>query len=181
MNIFLPKSLDWCERDGWLMADVGGFYLSLRPIGPYSWLEIREASNANIMVRQGNLIDGWLLRIDALQPGLVLEAVEAKEAGGFEAFCRRRASLHLDLNGWPQDGRVAVDSFGETHLEMHYNGPHLIDGVAIDYEAYPIYEAPGVEAPLGTGRMTFQQGDDRLELDFGVDGETPQLPMRVIG
>jgi hypothetical protein len=64
---------------------------------------------------------------------------------------------------------------------MHYNGPHLIDGVAIDYEAYPIYEAPGVEAPLGTGRMTFQHGDDRLELDFGVDGETPQLPMRVIG
>ncbi len=64
---------------------------------------------------------------------------------------------------------------------MRYDGPHLVDGEAIDYEAYPLYEAPGVEAALGTGRMLFQHGEDRLQLDFGVDRETPQLPMRVIG
>ena len=181
LNIFLPKSLDWCERDGWILADVGEFHLGLRPLGPYRWLEIREGSNANIMVRKGNLIDGWLLRVDSLQPGLVLEAVEADEAGGFDAYCRRRSSLHLDLNGWPGEGRIAVHSFRKTRLEMHYDGPHLIDGKAVDYEAYPLYEAPGVEAALGTGRMCFEHGDDRLELDFGADRQTPQLPMRVIG
>ena len=41
--------------------------------------------------------------------------------------------------------------------------------------------APGVQAPLGTGKMAFRHGEDELALDFGIDSDAPLLPMRVIG
>jgi hypothetical protein len=181
LNLFLPEQLAWHEQDGWLFAAGNGFYVGVRPIGPYRWLDIRESNNANIMVRQGDLINGWLLRLDGLTPGLVLEAVEADEAGDFADYCRRRTALPLDLNGWPVDGQVALESAGGARLEMQYDGPHKVDGEAIDYSAYPLYGAPGVEAPLGTGKVSFKKGDLEHEVDFGVDPDAPLAPMRVIG
>ena len=181
VSIFVPRNLSWCERQGWIMADVGSFYVALRPIGAYRWLEIREGTAANVMVGKGDLIYGWLLRIDDVKAGLILESVEADQTDGFEDFCRRRAGLHLDLNGWPRDGIVSVDTSDGTRLHMHYGGPHLVGGEPIDYEAWPLYEAPGVEAPLGTGRMKFEKDGDSFELDFGVTADDPLVPMRVIG
>jgi hypothetical protein len=72
VNLFLPNSLNWMEKDGWIFADLGEFYVGLAPIGPYEWETIREANNANILVREGDLIDGWLLRLNSLNPGLIL-------------------------------------------------------------------------------------------------------------
>ena len=181
LNLFLPMQFAWSEEGGWLFAEGNGFYVGLRPIGAYRWLDIRESNNANIMVREGDLINGWLLRLDGLAPGVVVEAVEADEAGDFAAYRRRRSRLPLDLNGWPGEGRVAVESSGGARLEMHYDGPHTVDGSAIDYEAWPLYEAPGVEAPLGSGKARFAKGDLVHEVDFGVDPQAPLAPMRVIG
>lgn len=181
VNLFLPKSTAWVERDGWIMGDMGDFYVALRPVGPYDWQEIREANNANIMVTDADLINGWLLRIHTRNAGFILEAVEADEAKPFEDFCARRTACHLDLTRWPDDGVVAVDTLKGVRLEMAYDGPHRVDGVAIDYASWPLYEAPGVEAPLGTGKMVFRRGDDEVRLDFGIDPEKPLIPMRVIG
>ena len=61
------------------------------------------------------------------------------------------------------------------------DGPHLVDGREVAYEAWPMYEAPEVEARLGSGRIVFRRGGEQLELDFGVDSTKPMLPMRVIG
>ena len=72
-NLFLPKGVDWTEREGWLFGNLEDFYVAVRPIGDYEWLEIRESRNDAIMVRGGDLIDGWLLRIRDRHAGLVVE------------------------------------------------------------------------------------------------------------
>ena len=64
---------------------------------------------------------------------------------------------------------------------MHYDGPHMVNDEPIDYDAWPLYGAPGVDAPLGTGRMKFAKDGDSFELDFGVTEDDPLVPMRVIG
>ena len=181
VNLYLPKGTIWNEREGWILGDSGDFHVGLRPIGPYSWHQIREANDANIMVTHGDLIDGYLLRIDSRTPGLILDAVEATDTDGFSTFCARRTRAPLDLNGWPRDRRVAVETIQGQKLEMVYDGPHRVDGETIDYESYPLYDAPGVEAPLGSGQMTFRHGSEELELDFGIDPGKPLLPIRVIG
>ena len=66
---------------------MGDFYTGPYPIGEYQWTDICEASNANLMVREGDLVNGSLLRLEDRCAGLVLEAIEAEEAGSFAAFC----------------------------------------------------------------------------------------------
>lgn len=181
VNLYLPRGPVWHERHGWLLANMDGFYVALRPLGPYRWLRIREGDRSSIMVTAPNLIDGWLLRLPGRRTGLVLDAAEASAHASFDAFAARRLDAGLDLEGWPDGGRVGVQSVNGGHLEMTYNGPHRLDGQAIDYESWPLYSAPGVEAFLGTGRVAFRHGKEELVLDFGVDPQASLMPMRVIG
>ena len=174
VNLHLPKSVAWVEHDGWIMGDLGSFYVALHPIGQYDWQDIRESDGKE-------LINGWLLRIQECSAGLILEAAEAEGTGGFEAFCAGRVDGHLDLSGWPDTNTVTVDTLDGHRLSMVYDGPHRVDGREIDYDAYPLYEAPGVDAPSGTGTMVFRHTDHELRLDFGIDPDKPLIPMRVIG
>ena len=182
INLFLPRTIAWVEREGWIMGDTGnGAYVALYPIGPYEWTEIREEGSMRHLAANPDQIDGWLLRIPDVHGGLILEAREAGDEDSFEAFCTRRAALQPDLSGWPGSDRVAVETMAGNQLEMYYDGVHRVDGTAIDYDAYPLYEAPGVDAPMGTGRMSFSHGDLEVRLDFGVDASKPLIPIRVIG
>jgi len=171
VNLYLPKGMVWVEQAGWILGDGNTFYVGIRPIGPYCWQEIHEPP----------LVDGWLLRLTGLDVGLALEALEAEDGDGFEAFCTRMTAPRLDLSGWPQEGRVGIETLRGHRLELTYGGAHRVDDKEIDYAAWPLYEAPGVEAPLGSGRIAFQQGEVSLELDFGVNPDRPLLPIRVIG
>ena len=180
-NLYLPRSVEWVARDGWLLGELEGFYVAVRPIGSYTWELIREAKQDEIMVSDGDLIDTWLLRIEDPCAGLVLEAVEANEAGSFGEYCSRRATSDVNLAGWPRDHRVCVDTFCGVRLDMVYDGPHTVDGQAIDYNAWPLYESPGAQAEVNTGRMVFRHGGSEHALDFGIDPDAPMIPMRVIG
>ena len=177
VNLYLPPEVSWEERDGWLLVDLGFFYTAVRIIGPYTWERIREDDH----------IDGWLVQVRDRHAGLVLEAAEAAEAGPFEAFCQARTAASVDLSAWPNPGRVEVaDTKGRT-LTMEYAAPdggpgqHRVDGEPIDYSAYPLYEAPGVVAPLGTGVIAFARDGERVDLDFGIDQVAADLSRRVIG
>ncbi len=182
INMFLPRTIAWLERDGWIMGDTGnGAYVAVYPIGPYEWTEIREEGAMRHLAANPDQIDGWLLRIPDVHGGLILEAREANDEESFEAFCACRAASQPDLSGWPGSDRVAVETLNGNRMEMYYDGQHRVDGTAIDYDAYPLYEAPGVDAPMGTGKMTFRRGDQEVRLDFGVDPAKPLLPIRVIG
>lgn len=181
VNLFLPRNIDWIARKGWLLAAPGGFYLALRPIGSYAWERIRESSSDSLLVRDGDLIDGWLLRLGNPDAGLVLEAVEEDRISDFAAYCQRRTDSDVDLSGWPGEERVAVSSIDGVRLEMTFDGPHKVDGTAIDYDAWPLYDAPGAQAEVNTGKVLFRYGNRQVALDFGVDPDTPMIPMRVIG
>lgn len=219
VNLYLPKGCDWRERGGWLLADLGRFFAAVRPIGPTRWEEIKESgAGGGVMSGDGDQIDGWLLRIHGLAPGVILEAVEADAGLTFEEYFARRTAMQPDLtrwnadgpahpgpawdpsgavvppqggglpcSGWPQPdaGRgpacVAVRTIGGVLLEMEYDGEHRIDGKPVRYGAWPLYDAPGVTAPLGAGRVTVEHGGKRLEIGGGRDPGAPLRPMRVIG
>ena len=181
VNLYLPMSAEWVAKGAWLFAELDGFYVGIRPIGRYIWEHIRESSNDSTMVSEGGLIDTWLLRILDAHAGLVLEAVEADDAGAFAAWCDRRASDDADLSGWPDGSVVRVPSTGGSMLELEYDGAHRVDGESIDYDSWPLYDSPGAHALVNTGTMRFGHGDDRIEVDFEIDPAKPLMPMRVVG
>lgn len=182
VNLFLPKDTDWVERGGWLFGDQGDFHVGVRPIGPWHWERIRVARNDSIMVTQGDLIDGWLLRIQDPRAGLVLEAVEAADVASFDEFCEGRAALDVDLSAWPDGEMVRAQTFSGTQMEIVYDGSHRIDGELVDYDSWPLYEAPGgTYAEVDTGKMRFAHGGQVVDVDFGLDVTKAMMPMRVIG
>ena len=181
VNLFLPHSVTWVSRQGWLFGDLGDFHVAVRPVGAYTWERIRESRNDGTMVHQGDLIDGWLLRLHECRAAVVLEAVEADEVEGFDAYCEARAASDVDQSAWPEEGRLCVRAHGGVQLEMCHEGPHRLDGEVVDYDSWPLYEAPGARAELNTGRIRYRHGEAELELDFGLDAEAPLPPMRVIG
>jgi hypothetical protein len=171
VNLYLPRSVKWVERAGWILGDMGNFYLGLRPIGAYRWESISEDDHVN----------GWLLRIEDLHAGLVVEAIEADDVASFAAFCEAVDQRDLDLSDWHTHGVVRYEALNGHQLKMVYDGAHFVDGEAIDYEAWPLYGGPGIDAPLGTGVIRFEHGDQKLVLDFDVDEKQAMIPMRVIG
>lgn len=187
VNLYLPKGLTWVEDGGFLFAQVTnhlrdgapGFYVSVYIIGAYRWHEIREARSSSIMVGEGDLIDGWLLRIEDLHPGIVLEAVEQSEAESFDAFVADRRAAGVDTNRWLTEGSVRYRDCAGTRLEMHYDGPHLVDGTAVDYDAWPLYDAPWVSGPYGSGTIALEKGDAKITVDLDVS--PPLIPMRSVG
>jgi hypothetical protein len=181
VNLYLPCSIDWKEREGWLLGHVGNFYVAIYPLSTYSWEIIRESDASTLVVSRNSLIDGWLLRLDSNRTGLILEAVEATDVDSFEAYCDSRVNAAPDLNHWPDGGSVGVTSRAGKHLEMVYDGPHRVDAEVVDYEKYPLYETPCVNAQLNTGKITFHRGDKHHKLDFNIEPDKPLIPMRVIG
>ncbi len=107
--------------------------------------------------------------------------MEAGEAGSFESFCRKRSELQPDLLGWPADGRVAVRTTTGHLLDLCFDGPHRVDGVPIDYDAWPLYEAPWVHAEMGTGKIAIEREGRRHLIELPVVPRDQLLPMRVIG
>jgi hypothetical protein len=94
-------------------------------------------------------LDGHL---DGPDTGLDLEASEASRSD-FAAFCDAR--VQASLAGWPDDNRVVVNTTTGDSLQMEYGhgpdrqpGAHLVNHQQVDYEAYPLYDAPGVVADL---------------------------------
>ena len=168
VNLYLPRSLPWIERAGWVLGNAGDFYIGLRPIGAYRWESIAEDDH----------VQGWLLRLAGRDIGLVVEAVEA-DAMTYPAFCDAIADRRLDVSQWPS--RIFYEALHGRDLEFIFDGDHGIDGVAIDYGTWPLYGGPGIDAPLGTGKISIRHGGDELLLDFDVDPHAPMIPMRVIG
>ena len=180
VNLFLPNSYSWLQRNAWLFADIGSFFISLLPIGEYEWTTIREANNSNILVREGDLIDGWLLRLNTHKPGLILEATEAKKTDSFEAFVEKRCHLSPSLEEWINSNRLRVQTTTGHNLDITHGGRHLINDELVDYN-YDLYEAPGVVAPLNSGKIEFENNNYSVKLDFALDKNKELMPMRVIG
>lgn len=171
VNVFLPRDVNWVEENGWVIGNMTDFYVGLRPIGPYRWESIAEDDH----------VDGWLLRIEDIHAGLVVEAMEADEAGSFDDFCDAIAARDLDLNHWKDQGVVRYSALNGHRLKMAYDGAHWVDDVEIDYDAWPLYDGVGVSGKMGSGVVVFEKGDQSLTLDFDVDETKDMIPMRVVG
>lgn len=177
VNLYLPSTAAWCaSADGWLCAEIDDtHFVGVRPIGSYRWDLIKEE----------DFIDGWLLRIDDLQAGVAVEAVEATQVpGGFEEFVASRGGA-LALDDWPAAGEVGFRTYAGDELSLHWPGTGeaigSLNGAPVNHTC-GLYEAPSVrEAALGTGRVVFIHAGEELVIDFGIDPSAPLLPMRCVG
>ena len=122
-----------------------------------------------------------MLRIQDRFAGLVVEAVEAEDVSSFDSYTVSRAEKDVDASAWIDGSVLNVETFQGTKMRLEYDGTHTIDGDAIDYAAWPLYDSPNASGEVGSGKVRFERGEETVEVDFEIDPRDELIPMRVIG
>jgi hypothetical protein len=150
---FVPKTLDEriIDPSGWIFCRGGTTFIALRPLKPCEWTE--EKVN-------------WRLRSSDLTNGIVVEVGSAAEHGSFGRFQEEIRSTMLRFPRFDEDQRVEyVTTSGDT-LRFAYGGNFSVNGRAVDFRSYRLFNGPFISADVGSGVITLKHGRSTRVLDF---------------
>lgn len=150
INGFFPHIIaERREAGGWIFARADEIYFAVWTSAPGQWHE------------EGNYDR---LTIEHPKTAIVLEAVTAKDAGSFDAFCADR------LTHTPTFDEATMTAAYTTtrgrHLQFTHHGERIVDGQSVDLDHWPLFEGPWMNATRGTGIITLNYGEERIVLDF---------------
>ena len=153
INGFFSKDLAEVREDssGWIFARGGDALIACRPLQPYSWRPIEGGDRR--------------LFSPYLKNGIVVQVAARSEFQDMAAF--RKAILAL-----PLVFRTEPTPFVEFHslrgktLRFTYGQTPTVDGVAVDYDRWPLFGGPFVEAAVDSGKLILKYGPMRRILDF---------------
>jgi hypothetical protein len=153
INGFFSKDLSEVRQDssGWIFARGGDALIACRPLQPYTWKPI----------------DGGGRRLFSpyLKNGIVVQVAARSEYPDMEAFRRAIQGLPLQfkLNPMPS---VQFRSLRGKTLAFAYGQAPRVNGVPIDFEHWPLFGGPFLEAAVDSERLTIKYAKMRRTLDF---------------
>jgi hypothetical protein len=153
INGFFSKDLAEVREDpsGWIFAHGGDALIACRPLQPYSWRPI----------------DGGGRRLFSpyLHNGMVMQVAARSEFAGLDAFARAILALPLEFRLDPAPS-VRFRSLRGKLMTFTYGERPQVDGVPLDYEHWPLFGGPFVEAAVDSETLTLKYGGMRRTLDF---------------
>ena len=153
INGFFSKDLAEVREDesGWIFMRGGDAWIAARFFQPYAWKPI----------------DGGGRRLFSphLQNGVVVQVAARSEYADVEAFRRAILALPLEIQRSPVPSARFMSLRGRR-LEFTYGQTPRVDGVPLNYDAWPLFGGPFLEAPVDSERLTLKHGTARRELDF---------------
>jgi hypothetical protein len=153
VNGFFSKDLAELKEDqsGWIFARAGDAWLACRPLQAYSWKPIEGG--------------GKRLFSPYLKNGMVVQVAARSEFADLEAFRRAILALPLEFKLSPAPS-VRFKSLRGKLLEFTYGQTPRVNGVPLDYERWPLFGGPFVEAAADSEQMILKYGKMRRTLDF---------------
>jgi hypothetical protein len=153
INGFFSKDLREVVEDksGWIFARGGDALIACRPLQPYSWRPI----------------SGGGRRLFSQYPknGIVVQVAAASEFQNMQAFEGAIRALPLEFSVQPVP-KVRFRSLRGSELQFTYGETPSIDRKPLDYEHWPLFGGPFLEAAVDSERLTIKYGAMRRELDF---------------
>ena len=139
------------HESGWIFARGGDALIAYYPLAAYEWQQ-EEGGD-------------WRLFSTHLQNGAVVQVAPASEYATFEAF--RDAVLALDLETATEPvPSVQFTTLDGADLSVTYGETPTVDGQAVDYDAWPLFDGPFMHAEAGSRRLELRYGAMRRLLDF---------------
>ena len=153
---FFSRNLDESIEDasGWIFNRAGGTYFAVYPIMKYTWVEDDTKARR--------------LSSPAGKAGFVVQVAQASEFDSFDAFKTRIRSLLL-TSSIQVEPTVSFLTLRGKKLDVTYGQTPKVDGVPVNFDAWPLYESKYVEAAKGSRKMLIKYGDMRRELDFNTN------------
>ena len=153
INGFFSKDLADVREDpsGWIFARGGDAFIACRPLQPYTWRPI----------------DGGGRRLFSpyLKNGMVVQVAARSEYKDMEAFRHAILALSLEFKLSPTPS-VRFGSLRGRTLAVTYGQIPRVNGAALDYDRWPLFGGPFVEAAVDSGQMILKYGKMRRTLDF---------------
>ena len=159
INAFFSDELAGLTEDdtGWIFARGGDALIAYYPLQPYTWEPVRDAWDSTRTHRR--------LYSPHRQNGAVVQLAPASAYGSVEAFAEAVRALPLEVATQPRPA-VRFTTLGGEVLEATYGETPTIDGTPIDYDSWPLFGGPYVQAAPGSHRLELRYGPLRRLLDF---------------
>jgi hypothetical protein len=167
INGFFSKDLTDVTEDksGWIFARGGRAFLAYRPLAPYHWEKYLHYASGWAKVRQD--LGGRLLTSPHLKNGTIVQAASAGEFRDFAAFQAAITALPLTFTLEPAPA-VAMTTLRSRRVTFAYGKLPTVDGRAIDYGQWKLFEGPYLNAEVGGRQLTITHGRLERVLDFNT-------------
>jgi len=164
LNAFIPDTMDEiAESESGVFLRAGNVYIGIRPIG--GALEWRDTVRAGYRK----------LTIEGMRIGTALEVGDAAEYESFVHFQATVSDADLDTSRLTVDRSARYQTTRGHELSIQHNPddwrPYsAVNGVSLDYDAWPTCESPYVTCREGV--MDVNDGSQGFSVDW--QGELPE-------
>ena len=152
---FFSKDLSDRQEDesGWIFAVAGEAYVAYYPLAPYEW---RQEESGD-----------WRLHSPHLKNGAIVQVAPASAHANFEAFQQAVKALPLETSVEPVP-RVRFTTLDGAVLDAAYGEVPAVDGIRVDYDRWPLFEGPFLNAEKGSKKLAISYGQLVRLLDFST-------------
>jgi hypothetical protein len=150
---FFSRDLSTIDVDesGWIFARGGDALIAYFPLAPYEWVH-EEGGDRR-------------LHSPHLRNGAVVQVAPASAHVDFDSFKQAVRATQIETST-AEGPRVLFRSLDGDLLEAAYGDPPRVNGMAVDYANWPLFEGPFMRADPGSRRLELRHGTMRRTLDF---------------
>jgi hypothetical protein len=168
VNGFFSKDLTHLTVDaksGWIFAQGGNAYLAYRPLAGYELLPIAAIKSS--WTGERTLSGDQRLYSPHLKNGTIVQAASVSEFPSFEAFQKAINALPLEFQLDPVP-TVKMTTLRGKKVVAAYGAVPVVDGRAVDYSKWKLFEGPYLNAEKGSRKLTLKHGRLQRVLDFNT-------------
>ncbi len=164
------------EKDGWVFCHAGSMFFAFHSVKPYTWGNKPWSGNDMLWVDARR--NGWILETSELNPFA---------GGGVDAELNRFASAVLSKTKVDASGleatppRLSYKNLAGRTMEFEWRphgqpsaGQTKIDGKAIDYKSWPLFDNPWVHQDVNSPILTLKHDNHIVTYDFNKWTRTEQ-------
>jgi hypothetical protein len=173
INGFFSKDLiDLTEdKSGWIFAQGGDTYLAYYPLAAYNWIShqgYRSLPRNGGPYRFERFDTGSKVLVSPhLKNGTIVQAAATSEFKSFAEFQAAIKALPLEvtLNPTPT---ITMRTLRGKNIVCTYGEAPMVDGKALDYTKWKLFEGPYLNAEKGSRKLTITHGRLKRILDFNT-------------
>lgn len=166
------------DPSGWIFAQGGPTYIAYRPLAPgvwkpLDWTGLLKSGAGSYFTATAHPKSGFKPLAEGaesyvsyeLQNGYIVQIASATDYDSYEAFQKAIIALPLEYSLKPTPA-VTFTSLDGAVLTAQYGKPLSINGEAIDYSTWKLYDGPFAQADRESETVEMIHGQERYLLDF---------------
>ena len=178
VSTFFSRDLARCEEDpsGWIFCQGGAAYFGFRPFAPGAWKPVGWTGHMDGLKGMwfaagfGDYARGSRCLVSPVpRNGCIVQAAAARDWPSFGAFKAAVRGLPLQVGLDPAPG-ASFTTLDGTRLKVRFGAAPEVNGVPVDFKAWPLFDSPYGHSDRGSGRLEIRHGQERLLLDFTSAG-----------